>query len=376
VDQVRAGNEAVLRARYEDAAFFHRADLGMPLTVMRDRLAKLTFTDKLGSMLDRADRVAALAGMLADIVRPAPDDQRVLDRARGLVKFDLGSQMVTELTSLAGIMAREYAAAAGEPQPVATALFEADLPRHTGDALPATIPGALLSLADRLDFLTGLAATVGVPSGSSDPFALRRAALGLLAVHRRHPALGTVALSEGLRLAARVQPVNVTPQRLDEVRQFLAGRLEQVLTEEGQPVDFVRAVLGHADRPSRADAILAQLHKLIDRPEFHRLAETIQRARRIVPSGTASSYEVAALTEPAEVALHAVLVDTRRAVDGVVDLEQFTDATTALTAAVADFFDQVFVMTDDQTVRAARLGLLAGIAELGGAILAWDQLRL
>jgi glycyl-tRNA synthetase len=372
VDQVRAGNEAVLRARYEDAAFFSRADLRVPLTTMRDRLANLTFTDKLGSMLERADRIAALAGTLA--VELDDDERRVLDRARGLVKFDLGSQLVTELTSLAGIMAREYAVAAGEPLPVATALFEAELPRNTGDALPATLPGALLSLADRFDFLTGLAATVGLPTGSSDPFALRRAALGLLAVHRRHPALAGLALSEALQQAARLQPVTVPPDRLAEVRQFLTGRLEQVLTEEGEPVDRVRAVLVHADRPGRVDAILAQLHKLIDRPEFHRLAETIQRARRIVPAGTASAYDPAVLTEPAEVILHAVLTRTRQAVAGVADLEQFTEATADLAAAVADFFDQVFVMTDDAAVRAARLGLLAGVAELGGAMLAWDQL--
>jgi len=376
VAQVRAGNEAVLRARYEDAAFFHRADLDVPPATMRDRLAKLTFTDKLGSMLERADRVADLAGTLAEVSQPTPDDRRVLDRARSLVKFDLGSQMVTELTSLTGLMAREYALAAGEPQPVATALFEAELPRHTGDALPTTLPGALLSLADRLDVLTGLAATVGLPTGSSDPFALRRAALGLLAVHRRHPALAGLALSEGLRHAADRQPVDVTPQRLAEIGQFLTGRLEQVLTEEGEPVDRIRAVLVHADRPGRVDAILAQLHKLIDRPEFRRLAETIQRARRIVPAGTGIAYDVAALTEPAEVALHGVLVRTRQAAAGVADLEQFTDATTDLSVAVAEFFDQVFVMSDDPAVRAARLGLLAGVAELGGSILAWDQLRI
>jgi glycyl-tRNA synthetase len=267
-------------------------------------------------------------------------------------------------------MAREYARAAGEPEAVATALFEAELPRQAGDALPASLPGALLSLADRLDFLVGLAATVGLPTGSSDPFALRRAALGLIAVHRRHPALADFPLSAGLALAAEGQPVAVPG--LDEVRQFLAGRLEQVLTEEGHPVDRVRAALVHADRPGRVDAVLAQLDKLVDRPEFHRLAETLQRARRIVPAGTPPAYDPAVLREPAEVALHEALTKVRPSVD----LEEFTAATGALTLAVAEFFEQVFVMADDPAVRAARLGLLATVAELGRPVLAWDQLRL
>jgi glycyl-tRNA synthetase len=125
---VRAGNEAVLRARYEDAAFFHHADLAVAPAQLRQRL-----------------------------------------------------------TGLAGVMAGEYATAAGEPPAVAQALYEAELPRHAGDHLPTTPAGAILSLADRIDYLAGLATTVGLPTGSSDPFALRRAALGALAVHRTNP---------------------------------------------------------------------------------------------------------------------------------------------------------------------------------------------
>ncbi|MGH3907502.1 MAG: glycine--tRNA ligase [Pseudonocardiaceae bacterium] len=375
-DTVRAGNEAVLRARYEDAVFFYRADLRVPPALLRQRLTKLTFTDRLGSILDRADRVAALAGQLADLLRLGPDERRTLDRARDLVKFDLGSQLVTELTSLAGIMAREYALAAGESPAVATALFDCELPRQTGDDMPTSVSGAVLSLADRFDFLTGLAATVGLPTGSSDPFALRRAALGLLAVHRAQPTLSDLPLSAGLRLAVRLQPVDVDDRRRHDIEEFLTRRLEQTLIEEGQPVDWVRAVLIHADRPSRVDRALAQLRTLINRPDFRGLAETITRARRIVPPGTPSTYDPAALTEPAEADLHAGLVKVRYEVDGIADLEQFTNATGDLTTAVAEFFDKTFVMAEDQHVRAARLSLLAAVAELGDSVLAWDQLRI
>ena len=370
VDPVRSGNEAVLRARFEDAAFFYRADRRTSLAAMRDRLARLTFTDRLGSMADRAARIARLAPALA----PPEVDAAVLDRAARLVKFDLGSQLVTELTSLAGVMARDYALHAGEPTAVAQAVYEAELPRHAGDDLPESLPGALLSLADRLDLVAGLAATVGLPTGSSDPFAVRRAVLGLLAVHREHPALGAISLTGALAAAARLQPVDVPEAVLDAAAAFLAGRLEQVLVEEGQPVDWVRAVRRHADRPSVADRLLYELSTLVGDDTFEAVAAAIQRARRIVPDGTAASYDPARLTEPAEIALHEAVQRVRAEPAG--DLTRFTRQAAAIVEPVARFFDEVYVMADDPAARAARLGLLATVRDLGAGLLDWSQLRL
>jgi glycyl-tRNA synthetase len=369
VERVRAGNEAVLRARYEDAAFFYRADRQLPLAAMRDRLARLTFTDKLGSMADRAARIASLALSLAE-------PSATLERAAQLVKFDLGSQLVTEMTSLAGVMARDYALHAGETPAVAQAVYEAELPRSAGDDLPASVPGALLSLADRLDLVAGLAATVGLPTGSSDPFAVRRAVLGLLAVHRAHPELGGLSLTDALAEAAALQPVEVPAAVLAEAGDFLAKRLEQVLTEEGHPVDRVRAVLPHAARPSFADLLLAQLGRLIADPQFLALAEAIQRARRIVPDGTPAQYDPALLKEPAEVALHETVRSVHADLPAGADLTRFTEVAGRLTGPVHAFFDDVFVMADDPALRAARLGLLATIRDLGADLLDWPQLRL
>jgi glycyl-tRNA synthetase len=355
----------VLRARYEDAAFFYRADLATPPADLRARLSRLTFTDKLGSMADRADRIAALALSLAE-----PSD--TLRRAAELVKVDLGSQLVTEMTSLAGVMARDYARHAGETPAVAQAVYEAELPRSAGDDLPASLPGALLSLADRLDLLAGLGATVGLPTGSSDPFAVRRAVLGLIAVHRAHPELTGLSLTDALASAAALQPVAVPASVLAEAGEFLAKRLEQVLVEEGHPVDRVRAVLPHAGRPSFADLLLAQLGRLIAEPAFLALAEAIQRARRIVPEGTPAQYDPALLKEPAEVALH----ETVQGVRPSTDLTGFLAAAGPLTGPVNAFFDEVFVMADDPALRAARLGLLATVRDLGADLLDWPQLRL
>ena len=372
VELVRVGNEAVLRARYEDAAFFYRADRQVPLPAMRERLTRLTFTDKLGSMADRASRIGALALFLAGNLSLS---SATLTRAAQLVKFDLGSQLVTEMTSLAGVLARDYALNAGESPAVAQAVYEGELPRQTGDDLPASVPGALLSLADRLDLITGLAATVGLPTGSSDPFAVRRAVLGLLAVHRAHPALAALSLTDALAAAAAGQPVPVDPPVVQAAGEFLAKRLEQVLVEEGNPVDKVRAVLPHFARPSLVDTLLDQLATAIADPAFVAVVAAIQRARRIVPAGTPAAYDPAVLKEPAELALHEA-VSAVPAAGGEPDLARFVAGTQVIVGPIATFFDDIFVMADDPAIRAARLGLLATVRDLGAGLLDWAELRL
>ncbi|MET0424520.1 MAG: glycine--tRNA ligase subunit beta, partial [Actinoplanes sp.] len=363
------------RARYEDAAFFYRADREADPATLRARLARLTFTDKLGSMADRADRIAALATTLAAGLGLS---SATLNRAARLVKFDLGSQLVTEMTSLAGLMARDYALHAGEPRDVAQAVYEAELPRNTGDDLPASIPGALLSLADRLDVVAGLAATVGLPTGSSDPFAVRRAVLGLLAVHRAHPALAGLSLADALSTAADQQPVPVSAEVLTAAADFLTKRLEQALVEEGHPIDRVRAVLPHADRPSVAETLLTQLTEVIANPDFLAVAAAIQRARRIVPAGTEATYDPSVLKEPAEVALHEAVtaVLAAQTPDAAPDLFRFTTTTSPLVGPITTFFDDVFVMAEDPSIRAARLGLLATVRDLGANLLDWPALQI
>ncbi|HTF07366.1 MAG TPA: glycine--tRNA ligase [Asanoa sp.] len=370
-DLVRAGNEAVLRARYEDAAFFYRADRDTALDALRARLERLTFTDKLGSMADRAARISTLARTVASSIGLSGAERDTLGRAAELVKFDLGAQLVTEMTSLAGVMARDYAAHAGEPAAVAEAVFESELPRNTGDAVPTHVPGALLSLADRLDLVAGLAATVGLPTGSSDPFAVRRAVLGLLAVHRT--GLVPVSLTDALAEAAALQPVEVSAKVLADAGEFLTRRLEQVLVEEGHPIDRVRAVLPHAARPALADRLLHQLDELVKDERFRALVEAIQRARRIVPAGTPAEYDAVALVEPAERRLDEVVRGIE--VPGP-DLTAFLAVAGKVTEPVNTFFDEVFVMAEEPELRKARLGLLATVRDLGEGILDWDHLRM
>ncbi|MEV0677937.1 glycine--tRNA ligase [Actinosynnema sp. NPDC050436] len=384
VDVVRAGNEAVLRARYEDAAFFWRADLRTPPADMKAELEKLTFADKLGSMADRARRISALAQRLAAEVGGGDP---TLERAGELAKFDLGSQMVIELSSLAGVMAREYAARAGETPEVAQALYEMELPRSAGDALPASKAGALLSLADRFDLLAGLFGIGANPTGSSDPFGLRRAALGAVSVLRAFPELSQITLSRALALAGEGVAASVgsgnaagsgdaagagsAAGALDTAREFVVRRYEQQLLDAGHDHRFVQAVLPLADAPAVADSALAELSGLVGSAGFAELVAALQRVRRIVPASVEAGYDPSALVEPAELALHKALGDVPRGVTGVA---AFVAVVGGLSEAINTFFDDVLVMAEDPEVKAARLGLLATIRDLAAPVLDWEAL--
>jgi glycyl-tRNA synthetase len=375
VDVVRAGNEGVLRARYEDAAFFWRADLQVPLAEFRARLDKLTFVDKLGSISDRASRIAAIAGDLSAHVELSGSERATLARAGELAKFDLATEMVVELSKLAGVMAREYALRAGESPEVAQALHEMEMPRSSGAALPTSLPGALLAVADRLDLLAGLFGIGLEPKGSADPYALRRAALGLLAILRAHPPLAGITISGGLAAAAARQPVDVPAARQGDTARFIVGRYEQSLLDAGFPHKLVQAVLPLADRPTLADATLNSLVPRQADAAFGSLVEAVLRVRRIVPADAPATVDPAVFTDPAEGALADAVAKARAELgDAPADLDRFVEVGAGLVAPINTFFDAVLVMAEDPAVKANRLGLLASIRDLADGVVGWEAL--
>lgn len=378
VELAGAGYDAVLRARYEDASFFWKNDLKVEPAKMKHGLAKLTFAERLGSMADRSARIASIAYDIAERIEISPDDWDVLARAASLAKFDLASEMVIELPTLAGVMAREYALRAGEPEAVATALYEMELPRHADDELPKTLPGAILALADRLDLLAGLFALGTTPSGSSDPFGLRRAALGVTAILREHPLLQVLTVEAGLVLAGRHQPVELSDQALSEALGFVLRRIEQQLLDAGHTTEVVRAVLPVASSPAVAERSAAELSELLGDPEFKQVAQAMQRVRRIVPAGTPSKYYPALFTSEAETDLHEALAKAQNDLTGAeVTPAQFLDAAARLAQPIERFFTEVMVMVDDDpVVKANRLGLLSSVRALGEGVVAWDQLTI
>ena len=370
VDLVRSGNQDVLRARYEDAAFFYRADLETPLEQMHAKLEHLSFAERLGSMLDRARRVEALADALGDFAGITDGQRRTLRGASRLAKFDLGSQMVTEMTSLAGTMARIYADAAGEGAEVAQALFEMELPRGAADELPRSAPGALLALADRLDLLAGLFAADAAPTGSSDPYGMRRAAIGAMAVLSNHTDLRGVDLDEALKAAFALQPIEAGSEAHGTALDFLVQRLERSLTDDGHPVELVRAVLPLAALPSVARERVEELGKLSGDADFLGLASTMQRIRNIAPEGTAAATRVST-PEPADTLLADAVQGTDLSGQDRT-LTALSSAVQPLVKAVSRFFDEVLVNAEDPTTRSERLGLLVSVDRLVTAHIALD----
>ncbi len=384
---VRRGNESVLRARYEDAAFFYQADLTVPLADFRSALSELTFEDRLGSVAQRADRIRDLAqtlGERASVEAPGyaclnEQERDTLKRAGELAKFDLSTQMVVELSSLAGFMARDYAVRAGESEAVAQALYDMEQPKTSADPLPQSMPGMILALADRLDLLTSMFAIGAKPTGSSDQFGLRRAALGIIRIMRSPAAidgpLQTISIDVGIRAAARrleQHGVSVAAGSVEAAQEFITGRFAQLLRDEGVSADLVAAVMPGALSLTRPDVYLAELAQLADDDDFAALVQAVVRVRRIVPAGTRPELVEEHLSLPAEVDLIAV---ARSLVEGpALSVAAFARQGRAVTAAINRFFDDVLVMDPDPQVRAARLGMLAWVGLCAPTGIDWQAL--
>ena len=368
LDVVREGNEDVLRARFADAKFFYEHDTRQPLESFLPRLDTLTFQERLGSMLDKSKRLEKLAPIVGEALGLDEREMVAVARAAHLCKADLATQLVVELTSLQGVMGREYARLSGEEEAVATAIFEHYLPRHAGDALPRTGPGLALALADRLDSLTGLFAVGLAPSGSADPYGLRRAALGL--VQNLITAEKPLPLRPLLSAAAALMPVPVPEEALADVAAFITERLRGWLRERGLRHDVVDAVLAaRGDDPYTAYRAAVQLSAWVERDDWADLLNAYGRSIRIVRNlDERYEFRSGVDPEPATAALRAAYETARAQITPASEVDRFLTVLRPLVPAINRFFDEVLVMHEDPTLRAVRLGLLQDIWDLSRGI--------
>jgi glycyl-tRNA synthetase beta chain len=373
--KVRAGNERVVRPRLSDAAFFFDRDRRQPLASLLPSLDAVTFQAKLGSIGDKVRRVATLAGEIAMVI---DTDRAKAERAAQLAKCDLLSSMVGEFPELQGIMGRYYATADGEPAEISTAIDEHYLPRGAGGALPGTGAGTAVALADKLDTLAGIFAIGQKPSGTKDPFGLRRAAIGVLRilVERR--------LDNDLRAlvarAVQLQPVPAPSTEadlwdyvLERLRAYLldpaaAGHVPGVTTEM---FDAVRA--GNPVSPVDFRARLEALVKFLALPDAASLTAANKRISNILKKapadqgGAGGAVDVALLREPAEKTLHEAVAALLADVERALTRRDYAAALTRLATlrpAVDSFFDAVMVNAEDPALRRNRLALLAGLRAL------------
>jgi glycyl-tRNA synthetase beta chain len=361
-----AGNERVLRARLSDAKFFFDQDRKVKLADRVERLGSVVYHNKLGTQLERVQRIQKLAGAIAERLHANVDNA---ERAAWLCKADLVSDMVGEFPELQGIMGQYYARHDGEDRDVARAIEGHYHPRFAADTLPEDNVGAAVGLADRIDTLVGIYGIGLVPTGDKDPFGLRRQALGVLRIlaERALP----LDLVELLQLARLQFPAAVVRDSVAaDLHGFILERLRSYLRERGFAQDEVEAVVGQ--NPRRIDLVVPRIKAVQTfraMPEAEALAAANKRVRNILKKTEVAQTEPdpALLTEAAERALHAATSRLLPQVRSLVDNEDYTEALRLLAgvrAEVDTFFDQVMVMTDEPLVRNNRLALLAQLERL------------
>lgn len=362
-----AGHQRVLRARLEDAFFFFRADQSKTLAERVDDLAGVVFQAQLGTLLEKTSRIVTLTDFLAGLL--APDAKADATRAALLAKADLLTSMVGEFPALQGVMGREYAKRQGESEAVALAIHEHYLPVRAGGDLPLGIAGALVGLADRIDTITGYFGIGKVPTGSADPFALRRQAVSLLAIlqDRAWPLSLRAAVSQALA-AYGAKVTGDHEAVINQVIDFIRGRFTNDLTAQGVPAEAVEAVTSVAfddvvDCRRKISALLA----ISDQPTFAMLAGAFKRVRNIIKDHGNARVNEAQLVEPSEKNLYAALTTTSAACEPFLVQRDYGSALKVILTMkepVDTFFDDVMVMVEDEALRANRLSLLTGVSEL------------
>jgi len=370
LDVIRHGNVRVLRARFNDARFFWEFDQRVPLKKRMKLLENVTFQKELGSYAAKATRVRELALGLAEIVtaRGGRVDVVGLDEAASLAKTDLTTELVKEFTELQGVVGGLYAKAQGVSAAASDAIYDQYLPESMEDAVPRTVEGAVLSIADKADTISGMFGLGMEPTGSKDPFALRRAANGIVKILAESVPALPLTLSEVAGRATENEAIEA------RVRAFLVERLEFYLREaKGQAYDAVKAVLAAGsddvrDAIARAEAVSA----VRGSADFEAVSAAFKRMKNILAQAQekGESYDSAADAgkgvHPAQGALAAAAAEVGRNVDSLSAGHEYVSALEAvatLRPQVDGFFDQVMVMDPDAEIRRGRLALLASIVK-------------
>lgn len=380
---IAAGNERVIRARLADGQFFYKTDLAKPLESYLLQLEKVTFQEDLGSVGDKVERIINIVQQLAEQLQLGMERHQI-ERAALLCKADLVTQMVYEFPELQGVMGQKYALASGESEAVATAIFEHYLPRGAGDRLPQTLGGQVVGIADRLDTVVSIFGLGMLPTGSSDPFALRRAANAIITITWAANLL--IDLQQSLEQTAKnfvaVHPKAHVEQLLQQLQEFFIQRIRTQLQEERQiDYDLVNAVLGENDSEYGLRALkdlldvrdrALFLHTIRNNGILNKIYETVNRSTRLAAQGDLDTQQLnpEVLVRPelfqksSEKDFYDALVQLvpqTRAAQKERNYQQLVEALIQIAPTVSNFFDgpeSVLVMDSDPAIRQNRLNLL------------------
>lgn len=369
LDIIQAGNEKVLRARLDDADFFWREDQKLSMDTLVARLEKVVFLEKLGSVGQRSQRLMGITAWLAEHLRFTPKIKAWAQRGAYLAKADLTTHMVNEFPELQGIMGEKYALLAGEDKEVAQAVREHYLPRNAGDSLPESPAGTLLALADKMDLIVGCFCLGLIPTGSQDPYGLRRQAQGicLMAMEGQLP----LSLSALVEQTYRCYNEKFALERsLDQVQadvgDFFAQRLRFLLGEEGVRYDVLDAVLAVGiDQPAQVRQRTHALTAFRKEEDFAALLTAYTRAANLAQKGEEGEVDADFFADPAEAQLWTEIQMARRSIAAAgTDYIAIFQVMADLRPAIDTFFDAVMVMAEEPEIRRNRLALLAAVVAL------------
>lgn len=376
-NQIIEGNEKVVRPRLADAEFFFLQDQKQPLFALTESLKTRVFQDKLGTIWEKSERIAKLAAFIATLMQQQGRDINVDETVRAAIlsKADLASSLVGEYPELQGIAGTYYARLNDEPEAVAASLQEQYLPKFSGDVLPQTPIGICLALADRLDTLVGIFAIDQAPTGSKDPFSLRRSAIGILRIliEKQLP-INLVALveqaikgystSEGSKIAKM-------GDTFTQVMAFLNSRYRAMYTEQGVSVDTIQAVQAiNPHMPLDFDQRIRAVQTFGELPQAEKLADSNKRVANILAKSevsVADTVDEALLSEPAEQALYQAIQQAQTAVKPLLETADYTQVLqtlVSLDAPLSDFFADVMVNSEDAALKNNRLALLKQVRAL------------
>ena len=364
IDIVKAGNEKVLKARLVDALFFYKEDTKKPLESFVDKLQTVVFQAKLGTVYDKSLRIDKLSQTILNELNMS-ESAKNTQRAAKLCKADLVTNMVFEFTELQGIMGRDYAKVGGENEEVCQAIFEHYLPRYAGDILPETNAGIALSIADKLDSIAGFFAIGIKPSGSQDPYALRRQALGILSI------LLDKKLSVNLNNLINAALDNYSNLEFNkeevasQIVEFFVERVKNLFKDLGIRYDVIDAVLNNnlndiSDIHTRA----LELNRWLQKDELVEMLTAFNRVSTLAQKATIDIVKEELLKEDAEIKLYNGFKEIKLNVESLLVDKKYNEALDAfatLRPLVDNLFDNVMVMDKDESVKENRLGLLKQI---------------
>jgi len=371
LDIVAKGNEKVLRARLSDARFFYEEDQKLPIATALAKLETIVFHEELGTIGDKVRRIRAIAGRLAALIGVDAETAQHVGRAADICKFDLVTQMVYEFPELQGVMGEDYARKAGEPESVAKAINEHYQPRFSGDASPASIVGAIASIADKIDTIVGCFSIGIIPTGSQDPYALRRQAAGIVQIILDHGL--TVKLSQIFDAAIAVLEQAKLLKRpsaeiVKDLFDFFTLRVKNVLSESVR-YDIADAVLAGSEGIDDVGSVVRRGSALMDtvanQADFKTAVDSFNRVANLAAKADSDAIDPAIFAEAVERELYDAWQSVRGAFGEAMASGQEGEALSIigkLKEPITRYFDQVMVMANDEAIKANRLAQLSGIA--------------